>query len=307
MKNIRGIELNEGSKEERLPGFEAEFPYIASCAELDHYIDPIIPWHWHSTVELFYMKSGCLEYDTPKGKWVFPAGSGGFVNSGVLHSSQVLSPNESTIQLLHLFEPSLLAGEHGSRMESKYVLPLTTSPLVEMIPLTPEDPAQAQILAEIQQAFEISSQDWGYEFTLREALSRIWLKLFALVQPALEQGHQGKSTDGQIKALMAYIHEHYQGPISVEQLAESAHISKRVCFRLFQENLHMSPLEYMRSYRLQKACQMLVETREPVTQIAYSCGLGSSSYFGKVFRERFGCSPGEYRKKWHDRDSFRRI
>lgn len=307
MENIRGIELKNGSREEKLPGLEAAFPYIATCAELDQYINPIIPWHWHSAVELFYMKSGCLEYATPKGKRVFPAGSGGFVNSGVLHTSQVRATNESNIQLLHLFEPSLLSGEHGSRMETKYILPLTAAPQVEMIPLYPEAPAQAQILTEIRQAFAISGQDWGYEFALRDALSRIWLKLFALVQPALEQEHYGKSTDGQIKALMVYIHEHYQEPVSVEQLAESAHISKRACFRLFQENLHMSPLEYMRSYRLQKACQMLAETREPVTQIAYSCGLGSSSYFGKVFRERFGCSPAEYRKKWHDRDSFGHI
>lgn len=306
MENIRGIELNKESREEKLPGLEAAFPYIATCAELDRYINPIIPWHWHSTVELFYMKSGCLEYTTPKGKWVFPAGSGGFVNAGVLHTSRILAPNESNIQLLHLFEPSLLSGEHGSRMETKYILPLTAAPRVEMIPLYPEDPAQARILTEIRQAFAIG-QDWGYEFALRDALSRIWLALFALVQPVLEQEYHGKSTDGKIKALMAYIHEHYQGPVSVEQLAESAHISKRACFRLFQANLHMSPLEYMRSYRLQKACQMLAETEETVTQIAYSCGLGSSSYFGKVFRERFGCSPAEYRKKWRDRDSFRRI
>ena len=59
----------------------------------------------------------------------------------------------------------------------------------------------------------------------------------------------------------------------------------------------MTPVEYMRSYRLRKACQMLSGSREPVTQIAYACGLGSSSYFGKVFREQFGCTPAEYRKK----------
>lgn len=88
MINIQGIELVEGGNEELLPGFSMDFPYIATCAELDKYIDSTVPWHWHSTVELFYMESGCLEYTTPKGKWIFPAGSGGFINSNTAQCSE---------------------------------------------------------------------------------------------------------------------------------------------------------------------------------------------------------------------------
>ena len=80
------------------------------------------------------------------------------------------------------------------------------------------------------------------------------------------------------------------------------HISKRVCFRLFRENLHMSPIEYITSYRLNKARQRLIGTNETITQIAYNCGFGSSSYFGKVFREYFDDTPANYRKHWHNRD-----
>ena len=305
MKNIQSIELNDSSKEELLPGFSPDFPYIATCAELDKYLEPIVPWHWHRTVELFYMKSGSLEYTTPKGKWTFPAGSGGFVNSNVLHSTSFQTSTDSNIQLLHLFDPAFLSGEHGSRMEAKYILPLTTAPGVEIIPLYPDDPAQAVILEEIKQAFDLSEQEWGYEFTLRAALSKIWLKLFELARPAMEQGMSSKDSDDKIKMLMVYIHEHYGEPISVEQLAQTAHISKRACFRLFQDTLHMTPVEYIRSYRLQKACQMLAKSKESVTQIAYNCGLGSSSYFGKTFRDALGCSPMEYRKCWHDSDKNR--
>lgn len=306
MKSVHSIELNEGSKEERLPGFEPEFPYIATCAELDKYVEPFVPWHWHRAVELFYLKSGCLEYTTPHGKWIFPAGSGGMVNSNVLHTSSFQRSGNRDMQLLHLFDPSFLSGEHGSILETKYILPLTTAPGVEMIALYPDDPDQAQILDQIRQAFALSEQEWGYEFKLREALSRIWLKCLELSRPAIESGAGGREADDKIKMLMVYIHEHFREPISVDQLAGAAHISKRACFRLFRENLHMTPVEYIRSYRLQEACQMLTKTKEPITQIAYSCGLGSSSYFGQIFREQFGCTPAQYRKKWQDRDSFRR-
>ena len=40
----------------------------------------------------------------------------------------------------------------------------------------------------------------------------------------------------------------------------------------------------------------------PITEIAYECCLCSSSYFGKTFREAFGCTPGGYRHNWHDCD-----
>lgn len=303
MQNIQKLEVNENSREEILPGFAPEFPYIATFCELDKYIEPFVPWHWHRTVELFYMKSGCLEYTTPKGKWVFPAGSGGFVNSNVLHTTRLMQSVQSNIQLLHLFEPTLLSGERGSRMESKYIQPLTSAAGVELIPLYPEEPEQAELLRQIRQAFEISEEEWGYEFRLREILTGIWLKLFEMARPAMESSRETGDANEKIKAMMVYIHEHFGESISVDQLAEVVHVSRRVCFRLFRENLHMSPVEYIRSFRLQEACQRLAKGNAPITQIAYDCGLGSASYFGKVFREQFGCSPAQYRRKWHDRDN----
>ena len=90
MKNIHSIEFYTGSKEELLPDFEKDFPYIASRAELDKYIGGYVPWHWHRTVELFYMESGSIEYDTPGGKILFPAGSGGMINPNVLHMTKAI-------------------------------------------------------------------------------------------------------------------------------------------------------------------------------------------------------------------------
>lgn len=304
MRYLQSIEINESSNEEVLPEFSREFPYIVTCAELDKYRESYTPWHWHKAVELFYVKSGRVEYSTPNGEWVFPVGTGGFVNSNVLHTSRFQKGAESNIQLLHLFEPSFLAGEHGSRIETKYILPLTTAQEVEMIPLSVEDPVQADILQEIQRAFEFPEQEWGYELRLRETLTSIWLKLFALVDSSLAKGRR-KEPDDKIKTLMCYIQEHYAENISIDQLAKTVSISRRACFRLFQENLHMTPNEYIRCCRLQRACQMLAQGKESITQIASMCGFGTSSYFGKLFREAYQHTPLEYRRKWQDYDKKR--
>lgn len=304
MKDIQFIQLNDSNHEEILPGFDPAFPYIASRAEMIQYTDPFVPWHWHRTVELFYIESGTLEYSTPKGKWLFPVGSGGMVNSNVLHTSRFQKGNDCNVQLLHLFDPSFLSGERGNKIDTKYILPFTASN-VEIVALVPNQPNQKAILQEIQDAFSLSEDTWGYELELRERLTKIWLRISELAQPVIQNG-TGKNDDEKIKTLMVYIHKHYHENISVDTLAQCIPMSKRACFRLFQENLHMTPMEYIRSYRLQKACQMLINTQESVTQIAYLCGLGSSSYFGKTFRGEYGLTPSQYRAKWHDSDKFRR-
>ncbi|HJF55858.1 MAG TPA: AraC family transcriptional regulator, partial [Anaerotruncus colihominis] len=54
MKKIQEIIFHPGSKEEILPDFMPDFPYIASWVESDRYMGCFAPWHWHKAVELFY-------------------------------------------------------------------------------------------------------------------------------------------------------------------------------------------------------------------------------------------------------------
>ena len=280
MQIIHSIQLHSGSNEENLPGFTPEFPYIASRAELDHYREFFVPWHWHKAVELFYMESGEIRYHTPGGTEVFPAGTGGMVNSNVLHMTEMLSRTEENVQYLHIFDPVLIAGAYGNLIEKKYVTPLAAASQLELIRLTPDIPEQAEILTMIRQAFRLDENEFGYEETAPD-----------------------RKADDKIKTMMIYIHDHFAEKISVRDLAEAAFLSERECYRVFQSCLHMTPTEYLTSIRLQMACRMLAETRESVTDIGHACGLGSSSYFGKTFREHTGYAPLEYRRKWQDREA----
>ncbi len=203
-----------------------------------------------------------------------------------------------TIQILHIFDTSLLAGEQGSRIDQKYILPLAAALQLEMIPLYPKNPKEAEILKLIQEAFRLREQDFGYEIRLREALTKIWLLLFEQARSQIENQEEYDKNNDKIKEMMIYIHEHYDRKISVEELGASAFLSERECFRVFRSCLHMTPMEYMKNYRLQMACQMLARGQDSITEIAQTCGLGSSSYFGKLFREYAHCTPLEYRKKY---------
>lgn len=297
MQTILDMTLDPSSREEFLPDFSPEFPYRSSRVPLGSLGQTLVPWHWHSAVELFYIEEGCLEYTTPAGRVVFPAGSGGFVNTNILHASRPLESD--TLQLLHLFDPVFLSGTPDSRIAQKYILPLTTNRSLEILPLLPG--VHDGLLSQLQSSFRLDTGSIGYELHLRETLSKIWLELMPLAVSVRSSG--APDSDRPMKAMMVYLYEHYQDAVSVEDLARAGGVSKRGCFRLFRQQLHTTPVEYLRQLRLEKACGLLSGTDKPITEIAYLCGLGSSSYFGKTFRDAFGCTPKAYRARWHDCDT----
>ena len=190
----------------------------------------------------------------------------------------------------------------GSRIEQKYISPVITAPQIEVIPLFPGNAEEERILKLLAASFRLSSDEFGYEIKLREALTKIWLMFFELSRSMREKKGEHNRSNDKIKLMMIYIHEHYREKISIPELAAEAYLSERECYRVFRDCLHMTPVEYITTYRLQVACQMLAKGQEAVTVISHECGLGSSSYFGKVFREYAHCSPIEYRKKWQNSD-----
>ncbi|RGZ01776.1 AraC family transcriptional regulator [Clostridium sp. AM58-1XD] len=295
MRDVQSIEFKTGSKEEVLPGFTSAFPYISSCARVNKYIGGHVPWHWHKAVELFYIQNGELEYYTPGGKLVFPAGSGGFVNSNVLHMTKPAEKSGDIIQFNHIFDVSLISGVQGGRIEQNYIVPVVTAAQLEIIGFFPEKQGHEALVELLKESFCLSDGEKNYEMKLRSMLSQIWCGLLDISADALTAAAPSASAGDLVKIMLAFIYEQYAEKITVAQIAEAAHISQRACFRLFQEYLHTTPLECLKNYRLQRACTMLAETDEPLTAVCHSCGLGSSSYFGKVFRSAVGCTPTEYR------------
>lgn len=293
MKQIDSIRLFPGGNQEQLPDYAPDFPCVTTRAALYKYADPRIPWHWHSAGELFYIESGTLEYTTPGMTWVFPAGTGGFVNPNVLHSSRVLTPEVPTVQLLHLFDPAFLAGDPTGRLYQKYIYPLTASGL-ELLPLMPESTG---ILGALRESFALSEDAPGYEFALRQSLTEVWLALLAQLPP---DRPASAPDDGAVKAMMDHIHRHFGEALTVDAIAQAGLVSRRRCFRLFQQKLHTTPTAYLRDYRLRQACGLLARGASSMTEIASRCCLGSSSYFGQQFRRAYGITPSQYRQQWHD-------
>lgn len=209
--------------------------------------------------------------------------------------SKAIDDIAPVISLLHIFNPILISGYIGSIIDQKYVSPFVISSGIEIISIYPDSPEHLQLLDTLRQSFELSEQNY-YEIKLRAVLSELWCKLLDISKPLIDNKNNSQTND-KIKMMMAFIHKHYYEKITIPQVASNAFISERECFRIFRNCLKMTPVEYITNYHIQRACYMLTESNESITYICQACGLGSSSYFSKLFHKLVGCSPTQYRIK----------
>lgn len=94
---------------------------------------------------------------------------------------------------------------------------------------------------------------------------------------------------------MEYIRDHYQQPITNQQLAVVSKMSLRAFERQFLASFHLTPQKYLRKLRLGIASRALIYGSESLADVAVNCGFADQSHFTREFRRQFGRTPREYR------------
>ncbi len=101
--------------------------------------------------------------------------------------------------------------------------------------------------------------------------------------------------DESILRAARYITEHFNQPLSLEQLADIADLSPTYFSKKFRLTTGMRMTEYISYIRLEHAAQELVSTQHTITDVAINCGFSDSNYFKDAFRKMYGVSPRAYR------------
>lgn len=98
-----------------------------------------------------------------------------------------------------------------------------------------------------------------------------------------------------INRAIDFIDSHYSYPISVEEIAAYAGVSRSTLFRQFRRAMDLSPKEYLMNFRLRRAKFLLRSTALPIGSVAVSVGFDNGLYFSKVFHAAEKMTPSEYR------------
>jgi transcriptional regulator GlxA family with amidase domain len=96
-----------------------------------------------------------------------------------------------------------------------------------------------------------------------------------------------------------HVLENISGDLSVEALAQCAHMSPRHFARSFRAETGVTPARYVESVRLEAARRALEDTPAPVAAVARACGFGTAETMRRSFLRALGVSPAEYRRRFH--------
>lgn len=123
-----------------------------------------------------------------------------------------------------------------------------------------------------------------------------YLFLLARKFPGDLPGENVKKT-GYVDEALKYIESSYCDPITVRDIAEHLNINRSYLSRLFRSMTGISIQDYLLDYRIRQACILLQNTDLSVRTIAHSVSYADALYFSRLFHQKKGMTPSEYRKR----------
>ena len=252
-------------------------------------------WHWHEEVQFSYILEGSMIMSCMGNEYLLRAGDGIFINSNCAHMTRPAGPASARYLSLNI-KPSLLTLFHGSVVEQKYFLPYSNDPGMQVIALSSDEPEQHFFLEQVLCLFDlIRKKGFGYELEVYAQLLRVWKLLLILAES--HHAPPVKLERSEAHDMLMYIHRHFAESITVKDLAGYVHLSRGECSRLFQATYGTSIISHVMNHRISQSIPLLTGTNLSVAEIAGRCGFNNLSYFTKVFREKIGTTPLQYRKE----------
>ncbi len=110
------------------------------------------------------------------------------------------------------------------------------------------------------------------------------------------EGLRQKNGFDQVRPALEHIRDHYAMPMKIAEIASVCHMSESHFRRLFEENIGMTPVDYLNQVRVKKACDMIRKTGYSMEEIAVKVGFTTTSTFNRNFKRIVGTSPYQWKK-----------
>lgn len=125
-------------------------------------------------------------------------------------------------------------------------------------------------------------------------LSRLYNIFYHLSRPVIDVQHlRGNEL---VRRTLNLIRNHYFEKLSIQWLADQVRIDRTYLYRMFKEELGVSPKEYLTQYRIRMATVMLSTSNQSIKEISYACGFADTSLFSSCFKKYLGFTPQQFRK-----------
>jgi len=140
----------------------------------------------------------------------------------------------------------------------------------------------------------IKEEKPGFQYIASGILMQILGQLFASKK---YHSFEGKEIENKIKQAKLTILENMSHPVSQEKLARDVGLGYSLYRKKFKEYTGVSPAQYQIQLRINKAKDLLIASGVSLKEIAHILGFETTDYFFRLFRQKTGFSPSEFREK----------
>jgi AraC-like DNA-binding protein len=286
--------LDKTLKETTVQGTQ-DFPYEVYNGGVSRFDKGYLDWHWHDYFEINLVTSGTLNYFIENQSYVLHEGDAIFINARRLHRGYSDNPSQDSDTIV--FGGNLFCSDTSSEWYQSAVENFIRS-AVNGIKISAGTPWMERILTGLLQIHAAYRQKTvGYELSIKGYLCNIFSEI--LQNTAADTAPTILETEkmGRMRTLLAYIAQNYQNDFSLSDLAAEIGISDAECSRFFTSQMHQTLFTFITHYRIERSCELLINTDIPISEIALQAGFNSFSYYSRRFKEKMQCTPSEYRKK----------
>lgn len=122
------------------------------------------------------------------------------------------------------------------------------------------------------------------------------------IRPLASEGFKLKAGNTQkedrLQRVINFIVDNYVREISLQELSDISYMTTNSFCRYFKERTGKTAFQFIREYRVSRACQMIINSRKSISQICHDTGFNSFSSFNRVFKSIKGISASEYKSKY---------
>lgn len=287
--------IRQSLKESTVHGNE-RFPFGAywyQFAPGAHVVDS----HWHKEAEIFYVLEGEVLFQIDSEYIPVRAGEAIFIDGGDLHTGHAQGNGGCSFCAM-VFDVGMLASSSYDLVQEGMIVPFQERRAA--FPRRMTSGTDERLLEHIKEMMLLSKhKPAGYEAAIK---GHLFLMLFqAASSGRLANRSRSEAADmtrtERLKKVILYIQSHYHRPIRLSELADLIPMSEGQFCRFFKSMTGQTPVDYMNSYRVRQAAELLRSPDNKISDIALDVGFGHISYFVRVFRKIMNCTPSEYRKK----------
>ena len=146
---------------------------------------------------------------------------------------------------------------------------------------------------------EAAQHEPGADLVLHGLLDVLFTYLMRdlLARQAPGAGFSEAQRDPPVRRAVELMHADCAHPWSLEDLAQRVGLSRTVLAERFRQTMGDTPLNYLRTVRLQKAMRLLADTDHKLEQVAAEVGYQDAFGFSRAFKRVVGLAPGEFRRR----------